>query len=603
MDQERWPGIYTSTVGLIFLGTPFRGTAELQHEQLLRDIQKLFPHEQIMLRNNSASKEGNLWLEGIHKSFCQALAGRPNLKVACFWETVPTDLLLSVRKMVSMIPPKHSLNSLLITLQLNTGSDKLDDELFSSKRLSPEETRITLHVNQTSACLDPIRANIRSYSRDCNYLSMNKFKSRVCKDWKTFVEVLKNMYLQHEEITRILLDVLSFPGMNGRFSQLEEPLKGTYDWIMDEASNLPTFGDLPCPFPAWLRTQGGSFLILGKAGSGKSTLMKHIIWHKQTDILLDQWANSLGCRLVRANFFFSRAGGSWESSRRGMVRSLLHQILSELPEWTSSLFSMRFTPQTADPSAPSSSDWRDEELFGAFSGLADQAYATNVYLCIFLDGLDEHKDSSEHEALVNDLAILLRSKNIKICATSRPRDLVKARLGRDGQRVVLEEHTGRELLQFIAEGLNKRLNFRQLAMSNRAGVQNLIKEIQTKADGIFLWVVLAVKELHRGLGQHGNSREVQLIDLQRWLEHLPDSLREFIKRIIDNTDEYYRGLWLDYCSCCSSMGDQYLPLPPTSSTKISEIQVSRQPLNHWSKTKSLILIDAGRGLCNNGALI
>jgi len=86
---------------MVFLGTPFRGTAELQHAELLGYIQKAFEPHHVMANNNSASKAGNPWLEGIHQSFCQALAGRPTLKVACFWETKHTDLSASVRKVVS----------------------------------------------------------------------------------------------------------------------------------------------------------------------------------------------------------------------------------------------------------------------------------------------------------------------------------------------------------------------------------------------------------------------------------------------------------------------------------------------------------------------
>src|SRR5437868_5185587 len=42
-ERKRWPGIYDSTVGLIFLGTPFRGTHDsLSRGEILRRAQELF---------------------------------------------------------------------------------------------------------------------------------------------------------------------------------------------------------------------------------------------------------------------------------------------------------------------------------------------------------------------------------------------------------------------------------------------------------------------------------------------------------------------------------------------------------------------------------
>jgi len=342
----------------------------------------------------------------------------------------------------------------------------------------------------------------------------------------------------------MVLEKLEIPGMDGRVSTLASPLEGTYDWILDDtagSSRLHSFDSSPCPFPAWLKSHGGSFLIVGKAGSGKSTLMKHIINHEKADVLLEQWATSLRCRLIKANFFFYRVGESFESTREGMVQSILYQILSKIPDWIPLVFPSRFSSQTNPLVENSSWTWKNRELFEAMSRLADQVEAESICICLFLDGLDEHKDFHEQEALMDDLANLLRSKHVKICASSRSRDIFMARLGLSGHRIVLERHTRSDLRRFIANELNKSGNFRKWQILDSVGCRNFVEEVEEKADGVFLWVYLAMKQLRAELSTCGNPEDLELADLRDRLRHLPDNLRDYFKTIMDNTDECYRG--------------------------------------------------------------
>lgn len=64
------------------------------------------------------------------------------------------------------------------------------------------------------------------------------------------------------------------------------------------------------------------FWVKGKAGVGKSTLMR---------VVLQQLRESIpSCYVI--SFFFNAKGDSLERSLEGMYRSLLHQMLQKIPE-------------------------------------------------------------------------------------------------------------------------------------------------------------------------------------------------------------------------------------------------------------------------------
>jgi hypothetical protein len=88
-------------------------------------------------------------------------------------------------------------------------------------------------------------------------------------------------------------------------------------------------------FPLWLASSSSSlFWITGKAGSGKSTLMKYVsdfqskgegatLCRKH----LGRWARS--SELATASFYFWASGAEIQASQKAMYQSLLFQLLRE----------------------------------------------------------------------------------------------------------------------------------------------------------------------------------------------------------------------------------------------------------------------------------
>jgi len=99
---------------------------------------------------------------------------------------------------------------------------------------------------------------------------------------------------------REILNSLKFPVMLDREEDISIAEKKTFDWIFED----PKPEDLPwANFRAWLREDDPLYWITGKAGSGKSTLMKYIFCDPRTRRSISRWATSAQ-PLVIAGFFF-----------------------------------------------------------------------------------------------------------------------------------------------------------------------------------------------------------------------------------------------------------------------------------------------------------
>ena len=83
-------------------------------------------------------------------------------------------------------------------------------------------------------------------------------------------------------------------------------------------------------FGVWLQFGKGIYWVNGKAGSGKSTLMKYIVSHNKTASLLRTWAGD--SKLCTGGFFFWNSGSKQQRCQVGLFRSLLHEILGQHPE-------------------------------------------------------------------------------------------------------------------------------------------------------------------------------------------------------------------------------------------------------------------------------
>ena len=83
-------------------------------------------------------------------------------------------------------------------------------------------------------------------------------------------------------------------------------------------------------FVNWLKSGNEVYWINGKAGSGKSTLMKYVCGHHRQQELLKAWHPTR--QLLTPNFFFWAAGSPLQRSITGLLQSLIYQSLMSCPD-------------------------------------------------------------------------------------------------------------------------------------------------------------------------------------------------------------------------------------------------------------------------------
>lgn len=264
-------------------------------------------------------------------------------------------------------------------------------------------------------------------------------------------------------------------------------------------------------------------------GSGKSTLMKYLEDHTQTIQALQEWAAPK--HLAFASFYFWNAGTQMQKSLRGLLQSLLYHILRSCPKLMQSLCPSRWGAHI--PSAKLSALWKVSELREAFKALKHHISSVSTKFYFHVDGLDEYE--GDHYDVIQVLQELSECSDVKLCLSSRPWNCFQDTLGEVADKTSmlrLHELTAQDIELFAYENMllhNRRLNNR------RAIFDELVHEIRTRAQGVFLWVCLVVHSLREGLV---NDDPIGI--LRRRLEGLPTDLEAFFEHILNSVDAVYQ---------------------------------------------------------------
>src|SRR5436305_10637811 len=162
---------------------------------------------------------------------------------------------------------------------------------------------------------------------------------RLIQDVRVTLDMLLRSKNEPSPEMRILKQ-LYFESLYSREDAMENAGSGTFEWILEEEpTEAPdaidkTTGEArfqaTSRFLKWLGSGNRLFHISGKAGSGKSTLMKLLLDHEKTKRELEHWAGNK--QIVFAHFFFWRSGGELQRSLEGLYRSILFEILIQSPD-------------------------------------------------------------------------------------------------------------------------------------------------------------------------------------------------------------------------------------------------------------------------------
>ena len=347
-------------------------------------------------------------------------------------------------------------------------------------------------------------------------------------------EVRKAVEDMHDEEARLrnkvgkqVLRSLYFPTIMERQEAIPEAHGKTFEWIFQESAT----GESENSFVEWLNSGTGIYWINGKAGSGKSTMMRYLYNNPRTMEKLNQWSSS--SPLCVAAFFFWGSGTYEQRSQSGLLRSLLHEVLRQRRDLIPVVFptdwAKRYTG-LIDSIKLGHDIWSLSRLKQAFHLLASQDIV-NIRLCLFIDGLDEY--DGDHDEIAQLFESIASSPCVKVCLSSRPSVLFEDVFG-GSQSLRLQDLTINDIRRYVTDALGNHREFQRLALQQPRMTSDLVHEIVRKAEGVFLWVNLVVKSLLSGLGNHDSLR-----DLQERVKLLPSDLEALYSHMLSCIDPFY----------------------------------------------------------------
>lgn len=351
---------------------------------------------------------------------------------------------------------------------------------------------------------------------------------------ETLAQILQGVHQKDEEQKRLsyrrkVLDSLYFERIDDRQNMINEKDQVTLEWVFEPPLEMQgKWSDVP----SWLQgSNNGLYWVSDKAGSGKSTLMKWLLYENRTKQVLESWCKDK--RLLIPHHFFWGSGSDVQKSFSGLLRSLLYELLRQWPNPVYQISPVRW--RSYDLELGHFPSWTLPDLLTAVRTLCRHAAQTSR-VCLFIDGLDEFVgDDHQLVEIVDLLKELSAYPHIKICVSSRPWELFKDSFAAS-PNLRLENLTHKDIEIYINKRLQENDKFRALRQKNDALCSQLVYEILGKAKGVWLWVVLVVHSLLRGLRNRDTAS-----DLLTRLTHVPEELEKYFLQMFSNIEGVYRS--------------------------------------------------------------
>ena len=301
-----------------------------------------------------------------------------------------------------------------------------------------------------------------------------------------------------DEQRRFLLESLRFNQIDARQMTIKKAHAKTCKWLLERPEYLDWLN------PIISSEHHGFLWIRGKPGTGKSTLMKFCLANARKTMK----------DAIVISFFFNARGEGLEKSTLGTYQSLLLQLLEQLPalEFVFDFLHLSIRGNIANY------QWSMESL----KTLLEQAILSlgDSSLVCLIDALDECDENQIRDMIsffeyVGELAVSA-SIRFQVLFSSRHYPHITIRRGiiliLEGQ----EGHT-QDLINYIESEL--KIGHSKVAEQTRI-------DLQDKAAGVFLWVVLVVEILNK---EYDSGR---IHALRRRLRDLPGDLHELFRDIL-----------------------------------------------------------------------
>jgi hypothetical protein len=330
----------------------------------------------------------------------------------------------------------------------------------------------------------------------------------------------------HTRIEGAILASLWYGAIQDREDAIKPAYKRTFEWIFSPQSPMT-----PRPwsdFSEFLSSdQEHLYWVSGKAGCGKGTLMKFIM-DGRTRENLATWAQSRGKSLLVAAFYFYYIGARLQKTRTGLLRSLLHHLLSQERALIPTAFPVRFRAMQHhrdicdfEPS--------NEELLRAFKTLMSES--TDHVFFIAIDGLDEYDDADKLPELCEELKMLGTQPRVKLLLSSRP--LHECELAFTTHASLQLHHLTRSDIRLYVSGRIRQHRNNSTLSAEDTG--RLVESLVESSSGVFVSVRWVINSVLEGLSNWDSISEIE----QR-LEEIPKDIVDLYAHILDRIPERYR---------------------------------------------------------------
>ncbi|RYP12625.1 hypothetical protein DL767_011160 [Monosporascus sp. MG133] len=300
---------------------------------------------------------------------------------------------------------------------------------------------------------------------------------------------------------------LAFPEMNDRFNDIDSAQSGTCEWLLAHQT-----------YRSWATRDRGLLWIKGKPGSGKSTLLQYALKNVMV-------ASNIGDRALVLSFFFHGRGAELQKTPLGLFRSLLHQLLGQVPDALSDLVAI-FQERCKNMGEPDKKwKWHPRELQDSFeSSLPKVLERRPVWL--FIDALDE---CGEEDAvrLALGFGSLLKSlpsaavERLHICFSCRhypiPADLDSA------LEICLEDENGKDISAYVQARLSE---------AHVRKAPTILERITARASGVFMWARLVVERVLFLERQRAGWNKIETV-IQSIPKDLDGLYQEHVQRMDD----------------------------------------------------------------------
>ena len=318
------------------------------------------------------------------------------------------------------------------------------------------------------------------------------------------------------DVTGRILNALHFRRISDRRAAVALAHQKTFDWIYrDPISHNIQWDNLV----EWLKRGRGCYWVSGKAGSGKSTLMKYLQEDQRTIQALHEWTGS--SQLVIGSFYFWYAGTSLQKSQAGLLRSLLLDVLSKSPHLAVVLFPDLYrsmlTGEVVDRIEVSFI-----ELSKAFQTLL-VSNSQGLKVCFIVDGIDEYE--GDHNEICEIFSQAETSTSVKILLSSRPIPACVHAFTKCPQ-LSLQKLAEGDIQNYVQDKIGQHALLVRMELARKGATRQIVDSITSKASGVFLWVTLVVRLVIIGLQEYDTvPRLLQRIDdLPPDLESLYDHM-------------------------------------------------------------------------------